>query len=523
MQCALHRRIGWRTAAMVLAVSAFVGAGFTLVSVHVQQVRDRADVARQVETLLDAISGTASAACFVADQHLAQETLAGLGRSSFVQHATIGAGTQTLAQVGRRSGAPATRVQRALKSPFSEAETVCQIEVELNEPQLRQREYEVALRTAALQGLHALAVALAVLLAVSWTVTRPIGRISLELRRLEGQAGGTVTTPPGHAQDELGGLVDYTNRMIQGMAKLLASERQLRELHARDEQRLRLIIENAETGLFTLDAAGRMVSWNPACVRVLAGPARHDAHPTLQELLPAHADAVDALCQRVRERARSASIDLEVCDPQCVSRWIQLILTPADDGTMHGLVNDITERKRAEAEAQQLAVTDSLTGVLNRLGLERALKDRVAAHARNLAQGFAIAMIDLDWFKQVNDTHGHDAGDLVLRVVAARIKRDLRHTDTLARLGGDEFVIVLDGVTEESTALGILHKIRESVLQPIELENGASAQVGASIGLTVSRHAVCGTEELMRRADQAMYEVKKDGRNGVHLIAEARL
>ncbi|WP_183632586.1 diguanylate cyclase [Niveibacterium umoris] len=515
----MSRKIGLRTAAIVLAVSGVVGVGFTIGSIQYQQEQERAEVNRQVETLLDAISGTASAACFVSDKQLASETLAGLGGTRIIHRAAIRTREGVMAVAGGRSMPSNPVITRAVNSPFSKTETVCQIEVELNDSHLRQRRFDVASRTAAMQGLQVLAVAIAVLLAVAMAVTRPIRRISLELHRIEGRPGGAVAIPPGHEHDELGSLVVDTNRLIDGMSRLITSERHLRELRERDEQRLRLIIENAETGIFTLDAEARMESWNPACVRVLGGPTRHDAHPTLEELLPELAAQIAALRQRVFERERSASGDFELRDAIGVSRWIQLVLTPSGEGTMQGLANDITDRKRAEAEAQELAVTDNLTGVLNRLGFERALKDRVASHARDRQDGFTIAMIDLDWFKQVNDTYGHDAGDHVLRTVSARLKRGLRRTDTLARLGGDEFVIVLDGVTDEATAVTILHKIRNTVLEPIELDGGAIAHVGASIGLTIANDELCGAEELLRRADVAMYEVKKAGRNDVRVTS----
>ncbi|MCX9154721.1 sensor domain-containing diguanylate cyclase [Niveibacterium sp. 24ML] len=515
----LRRNLRLRAAAIIFLVGGLAGLCAALVSIPIVMSTERALMQRQSEALIDAVEDAVSTACFVDDRELAKQALAGLVKNPYLRGAEIRVDGRVIAAAGEARTA-ASVLSRAVHSPFSKSQVVCEIRVEPNETYTRERVYTSALRIAGLLAAQTAAVVLAALLAVGYFVTQPIRSISMSLHRIEAGAGGQIPMPRGHDADELGMLVRDTNHLISGFSGLIASERALRAQRERDEQRMRLIFENAETGLFTLADDGRLQSWNPACVSVLGGPLVGAAAPTLAQLLPSLAPALNALQQRCIERQRSVSEDFALREHDGQERWIQIVLTPASGGELQGLANDITDRKRAEEAAQELATTDSLTGAMNRLGLNRRLANMVAEHARDSARGFSLAMIDLDWFKQVNDTWGHEAGDHVLRVVAQRLERAVRRTDTVARLGGDEFVLLLDGVSEARAALTILEKVRDAVLAPIPLEGGAQARVGASIGVAVVSGAVHSPDELMRRADAAMYAGKKDGRNNTRVFSD---
>jgi diguanylate cyclase (GGDEF)-like protein len=165
---------------------------------------------------------------------------------------------------------------------------------------------------------------------------------------------------------------------------------------------------------------------------------------------------------------------------------------------------------------KSLAFNDSLTGLPNR----NLLNDRLSlamAKARRTGGGFALLCIDIDHFKQVNDTLGHDAGDELLRKVAMRLQACLRKTDTVARLGGDEFVAILDEVAEPRLATRMVEKLLETCSGDYELQ-GSRRRVTLSVGVSLYRRDADGAEALLKRADTAMYRAKATGKNRYQLL-----
>ena len=163
--------------------------------------------------------------------------------------------------------------------------------------------------------------------------------------------------------------------------------------------------------------------------------------------------------------------------------------------------------------ATHSALHDPLTGLPNR----RLFYDRVgqaSAHWRRTGEGFALFFVDLDRFKEVNDSHGHDVGDAVLGTVAARMRGSVRETDTVARIAGDEFVVLLPGVTVQAAAEPVAAKLLAAVAQPVELRDGLVLQLTASLGVSVCPEHGSEPEELIRHADAAMYGEKRAGRIG---------
>lgn len=172
---------------------------------------------------------------------------------------------------------------------------------------------------------------------------------------------------------------------------------------------------------------------------------------------------------------------------------------------------DITQSKAHEARMERAALHDALTGLPNRLLLADRLRQAIAAAERN-GHVFSLAYLDLNGFKQVNDTHGHDAGDEVLKAVAARLQAGLRGSDTVARLGGDEFVVLLTPQQAPPDAQPVLQRLLDALSQPIELSSGATVDVGSSLGVAHFPAYGRTPDELMRQADEAMFANKRAGR-----------
>ncbi|GAB7039277.1 hypothetical protein JCM9533A_31270 [Catenuloplanes niger JCM 9533] len=179
---------------------------------------------------------------------------------------------------------------------------------------------------------------------------------------------------------------------------------------------------------------------------------------------------------------------------------------------------DIARREQVEAqlrereqELQHLAFHDPLTGLANRLLFYDRLTHAWHTHARE-GRAFAVLFIDLDGFKEINDRHGHQAGDTVLRTVADRLRTGLRAADTVARFGGDEYAIILESLAGPADARVAAERVVTAVQAPITLEDGTVATVSASVGIAVNRPGA-DVDDIIRDADTAMYTAKTAGKN----------
>ena len=175
------------------------------------------------------------------------------------------------------------------------------------------------------------------------------------------------------------------------------------------------------------------------------------------------------------------------------------------------VVNDITERVRDDARLNYLAFSDGLTGLANRtLFLDRLRQSLLAS--RRTGDGFALLACDLDGFKSINDTYGHEVGDQVLRVAAERLRSCCREVDTAARMGGDEFALIHPGVSDPNAAVLVANRLIVALGEPIVVD-GDSCSVGASVGIALFPRDGQAVETLVRAADAAMYASKASGGN----------
>lgn len=181
--------------------------------------------------------------------------------------------------------------------------------------------------------------------------------------------------------------------------------------------------------------------------------------------------------------------------------------------------SDITDKKRQDEVIWKAANLDELTNLPNRALFQDRLRQALRG-ARRGQNGLAVLFVDLDYFKQVNDKFGHAKGDVLLVEVAMRLASCLRDVDTVARIGGDEFAVILSDIQNESSALKIAEKLRAAVDDPVEIGEAQFGLVSASIGLCCFRDDGATAEDLVDRADKAMYIAKKLGRNRISVYSE---
>lgn len=182
------------------------------------------------------------------------------------------------------------------------------------------------------------------------------------------------------------------------------------------------------------------------------------------------------------------------------------------------VVEDITERKRLEQELRELAATDMLTGLPNRRAFIARLEEEHARLRRFDGQQAAVLMLDLDYFKNINDTWGHPAGDAVLREVATVINEQIRQVDLCSRLGGEEFAVLLTGAAPEA-AREFAERLRRKIAEIVVNHEGNKIKVTASIGVAALRAADDSADASLLRADRALYKAKETGRDRVESIA----
>ncbi|MFX1681079.1 CHASE domain-containing protein [Mitsuaria sp. CC2] len=195
--------------------------------------------------------------------------------------------------------------------------------------------------------------------------------------------------------------------------------------------------------------------------------------------------------------------------------WVDLngVTLPGerDEETTLWMMVDITQSKAYEARVERAAFHDALTGLPNRVLLADRLRQAIAS-AQRQKHAVAVVNMDLDGFKAVNDTHGHDAGDEVLKTVGERLTAGIRATDTAARLGGDEFVVLLSPLPSPTDSRAVCERLLRAILEPVRLSSGATVQVGSSLGVAHFPLDGVDADVLMSRADQTMFECKRAGR-----------
>jgi diguanylate cyclase (GGDEF)-like protein/PAS domain S-box-containing protein len=290
-----------------------------------------------------------------------------------------------------------------------------------------------------------------------------------------------------------------------------------RKQKERELQKSQALIAAANDAIISKTLDGVIESWNQGAEGIFGYTAEEIIGKPMRMLFPP-----DRLTEELEILSRIACYEriehfetVRLCkDGRLID--VSVNISPILDlqGRMIGvssIARDITERKSAEAEIKKLAFYDPLTRLPNRRLLQDRLQHGIEVSQRK-GQKIALLMLDLDHFKEVNDSLGHLAGDELLQQVAARITARLRSSDTLARLGGDEFVVLLEDLVCRENAGQIAEKIITDLGNPFQLSQSDEVRIGASIGISLYPQHGDNQEMLIDRADAALYQAKVQGR-----------
>ena len=282
------------------------------------------------------------------------------------------------------------------------------------------------------------------------------------------------------------------------------------------EARFRTLVNNASDVIVTSDRRGMVRYISPSVERILGRrPEDLVGFDVGQHVHPEDLPRVREVMREVLHGAESCTVECRIAHADGSWRHFEtLTANLLDDPDVRAVVlnaRDITERKHLEEQLRHQALHDSLTALANRTLLHDRLEHAMRRVQRSGAQ-VALLLVDLDDFKDVNDSYGHAAGDLVLLEVSQRLQSCLRPADTLARLGGDEFAVLLEDVDGLSSPQRIAARIVEALEQPFDIFDGAGAVTRASIGIALSGPDVIDFDQLLRNADVAMYHAKQRGK-----------
>lgn len=288
-----------------------------------------------------------------------------------------------------------------------------------------------------------------------------------------------------------------------------------------NSQLLRKIVDNAHDAFFSIDATGKIIDWNPAAENMFGWSRQHAIGQNITETIIAPEYRHTFSCE-LKSFSESGQTKLLNTRSEA-SLWhrdgfafpAELSIVPLSAGSSFiftGFVRDISERKLAEERLFHLAHTDTLTGLPNRQSFNDILSQEISIAHRH-QQRLAVMFLDLDQFKAVNDSLGHDAGDQLLRETAKRLQGCIRDSDTLARIGGDEFVFVLPNIHSNNEPGNICERILNTLKEPFHI-NDNECFIGASIGISMYPQDGDNLETLEKHADIAMYRAKAAGKNG---------
>lgn len=481
----------------------------------------------QIETevtlnqLLDTVSRTASIAAYSKNKHIAKDVLDGLLNNSVVQNAYISSHEGFSLEQEKGNLPIGTSVFRELMSPFDEHEVIGTIylhaSVEYN--------LEKATQSAIFSIIISISLIAITTLIILWQVSRrissPLSLVSNTLHAIKNTNKKHIPLLAHHEHDELGRLRNDINALLDTLEIQFNAEHTLREYVEDAEQRLRHIYNSSSAGLFLLDEHGKLLNYNSTLTSILNSSEQLDGEVvspenTFKSLLSQQNNFIllvkDALNSGNLE---SRDFPLAGIDTRYSPRWVHCLLSKIIDSNgnaiLEGVLFDVTERIHNEEAIKHEAYHDSLTGMLRR----QPAKTQFEAYiANNSPANASFLLMDLDGFKQINDTYGHIAGDEVLSIVADRLFQCVRSSDVVCRLGGDEFLIILINSGDVNLKFHIANKILKSIQQPISLTTSKIVTVGISIGVTdLELSNTLEFDMLIKDADEAMYKIKNSGKN----------
>ena len=575
LRSAREQPLGRRLVASILLCSTCVALVATGIQLRLDYRRDVSSIEQRMSEIEHSYVESVAVAVWNMDRLQAQTQLRGILRLPDIAFVALNDPLGApLAQVGRRSGSePIARTFPVMHTPegTSKAELIGTLRVAASLDGVYARLMDKAFVILVTQGGKTFVVTLFILFIFQRMVSRPLSALAQAARRLNvNHLSEPIELPRcgrrGH--DELDMLADALNRMRSSLQHDVEELNRTRQALWLSEERYRSLVESTNVVPWESDArSGNITFVGPQVDRVLGIARERWYEPGFWQSV-VHAEDHGLLLAALKGAAGSRpDVECRLIDGQGRERWMSVqatkLATPDGGRVLQGYLLDVDARKRTEfelerhraqleglvaqrtgelaanvseleatvtrlhAEVQERqrceeqlrrqALHDGLTGLPNRSLLMARLEHAIKGAERH-SHSLTLLFIDLDRFKLINDSLGHDAGDTLLKIVTERVGECVRASDTFARLGGDEFVLLLANTMPDEVRTGLIERIAEAVSAPVMLA-GQEVRITCSIGCSVYPEDGSDPLTLMKHADAAMYQAKEQGRNSVRRFA----
>lgn len=475
----------------------------------------------RIEQLVQTVEHSVAIAVYLENEELAQEISLGLVRNDIVSALII------ISERGMRisSDKPILEFKSGdrsfpLMSPFLVTEQVGTIVIRPNQILIEEAARKVAMFNVFLMSFFSLMLVTLVIFLTHYQLTQPLNNLAKRLHEINPGSSERVESIRDHSKDEIGQLGNDINYLLHSVQVTLDTERLLRKKIEMLEKQFRLIFEKASGGIVLTDRHGKIQMFNPSFVRLVGADEEQenrDFHEkNLSDFFLDPESIQEALIKSIDNPGLALDIKLREVKGSGL-RWLHGLFSPVSDENDQILIEcimyDVSERAQREMQTRVDAEHDPLTGLLNRRACEHYVQ-KILHLAELEDYTVGIFLIDLDRFKPINDTLGHEAGDSILKEVSIRLRNCVRNEDLVVRWGGDEFVIV---ATEKNSELDMnltAQRILDRLEKEIDVGSEQHVTIGASIGVALFPDHSQDFLELVKLADGAMYQAKTQGRNG---------
>jgi diguanylate cyclase (GGDEF)-like protein/PAS domain S-box-containing protein len=463
---------------------------------------------KEITQLYQTVSSTASIAAYLEDKELAREVINGLATNDVVHGANISFATSVISSDIKHQNKP---LAFNLNSPFEKDKKVGSLLIVPDLNYIESRASEIGKGNAKALIAQSMIVTAIVILISYFFITHPMVLIARALHNITPGTSKRLTTPEFHKNSELGHLVHDVNHLLEKTEHQISEERKLRKEIEVLEKRFRMLFENTMSPIVLMDPLGNIVLYNKAfkvMLEKIGANFRNNFGPLLEDLFENSEQLIkSAQNSFTNNEIATGEYKLNLKNNENAV-WVQVVVTSikSDDMKEHYQINlhDISKRKKELELLSLRADYDQLTLLLNRQALEKSILEYIRTKTP-----FAIILLDLNGFKQVNDVYGHDAGDEILIHVAGQIKRSVRRDDLTCRWGGDEFVLILKNIQEQDLR-ELVGKLVTRIKKSYYLKKyDKNVSVGASIGAAFYPEDDGNMQNLIHLADQAMYAVKR--------------